>query len=90
MSHEELTEIRKFNRNIDWLKKQSIKSTAQWVKAGVITKATGWNNEEMRTARDRKYVVHEKRVDGFWYDLKSVATNFLINNQSGIALTTPD
>lgn len=54
------------------------KKAIQWVKAGEVSKLTGWNKEGMRRARERKYVMFEKRADGFWYNLNSIAEIFLI------------
>lgn len=77
----ELTTIRKQNERIE--RKLSLimteKKAIQWVKAHVVTKLTIWDREALRRARERKYVVFEKRVDGFWYSLNSIADHFFIN-----------
>jgi hypothetical protein len=51
-----------------------------WVRASVITRLTGWNNEGMRKARDYGYIRY-KEEDGFWYDLDSLHPLHLKKNR---------
>lgn len=70
---EVLFEIKKFNRNCEWLRKRDKEEKkSHWVKASVIKKATGWDYEGMRKAREHGYVKYKKENGGFFYDLSSI------------------
>jgi hypothetical protein len=72
------TEVIRLERKIDKLLKIT-QPKKVWVKAGVITSMTIFNNnEKMREARDNGYVEFEKREDGFWYNLNSVHEKFFL------------
>jgi len=49
------------------------------VKVGAVVKATGWNREMLRKARELKWVEWDKRNGHFYYDLNSIDKKFLIN-----------
>jgi len=51
-------------------KKKPAKET--WVKVGIITSLTGWNNEGMRKARLNGLIDWKKTDSGFWYLLESL------------------
>lgn len=52
----------------------------KWVKVGAVKKLTGWNKEELRSARVNGYV-KTKKENGLWYDLSSIDSRFIINIQ---------
>lgn len=66
----------RLERKVDKLLK-IMQPRPMWVKAGVITSLTIFNNsEKMREARENGYVSFEKRDDGLWYDLNSIHEKF--------------
>jgi hypothetical protein len=64
--------INQFNKNVEWLKAKELKDTRRWVKVGVIKKMTGWNNEEMRRARETGMVDWKRDDNGYWYSPESI------------------
>lgn len=75
ISAEVLQEIKKFNRNVEWLKKKELKTN--WVKASVITDLTGWDKHSLWLARKNGYVKYKKDGSTFWYDPSSLTDIFL-------------
>ena len=71
LSSEDRKLIRDFNRNIHWLKAQSLKNEKRWVKARVITTMTGWDSQKMARAR-KSGEVEWKRDNGIWYNPESI------------------
>jgi hypothetical protein len=63
MTPEEKKLIRDFNRNIEWLKHQSMKN-AVWLTAQQLTSRTGWSKEALRRKRDNKEIVFKKASTG--------------------------
>ena len=79
MSTEELKIIKEFNRNVAWLKTQTLKDKKQvWAKVSKVKELTGWDHEGMRKARDNGYISWEKREGEIWYDLNSIDEKFII------------
>lgn len=64
--------LQRIERKLD----KQAKPKKQWVKVGVVTKATGWDHEKMRQARENNYIDY-KRENGFWYDLNSLLPHFI-------------
>ncbi len=71
LSPEILKELRQFNRNIEWLKAQAVKSRGNWVKVSVVRDCTGWTENQLRRMRENGGV-QVKRENGIWYDLNSI------------------
>lgn len=74
MTNEQLAIIKEFNRNVRYLRERDRKNNT-WVKSGTIKRITGWNNEEMRKAREQG-LVEWKREKGIWYLLESIPEIF--------------
>lgn len=50
-----------------------------WVGPRWLTKLTGWNNEDLRQAREQNIVVYKASEGGGWlYQLESVPEQFII------------
>lgn len=62
------------------------KKKVNWVKAPVVTKATGWDSNGMRQARENGYVQYKiEKVDGrkvFLYDIDTIHPIHLKNEKS--------
>jgi len=78
LTAEELSEIKKFNRNVEWLKKKEIKT--DWVQATAIRKLTGWSVSYMERARHNGYVRFKKNGNRYLYDPSSIPAIFLKSN----------
>lgn len=73
-----LTELKKFNRNVEYLKKRDKEeSPGTWVKSTHITKITGLNGEGMRKLRNQGLVKVKKDETGIWYLLESVPKHLI-------------
>lgn len=70
------TELARLEKKLDQVLR-FVKRKPMWVKASVITRLTGWNKEQMRTARENGYVEYEKREDGIFYDLNTLHEKFI-------------
>ncbi len=69
MSTEELQEIKKFNRNIEWLKKQTLKPVAM-VTARQVTQALKIDREQLRRMRVSGQIEFVKaKTGGYRYKL---------------------
>jgi hypothetical protein len=77
LSPEDRKLILDFNRNVSWLKSQTLKDSTKWVKSSVITGMTGWDSQQMRRARLNGSIVWKKDDKGFWYDPSSIAKEHL-------------
>lgn len=81
MSTEELTEIKKFNKNIEWLKKQSIVKKEQWVNVTELMSHTkNLDKDKLRRLRDTNRIEFKDNGTGGWlYNLNSVPAIYLNN-----------
>lgn len=70
-THEELQEVKKFNRHIEWLKRKELKE-GYTASAGEVMKITGWSREKLRGHRERGTVRSKKMGNRFRYDLSSL------------------
>lgn len=70
-THEELQEVKKFNRNVEWLKRKELKESYT-ASAGEVMKITGWSREKLRGERTRGTVRSKKYGTNFRYDLSSL------------------
>lgn len=68
-------EIKKFNRNVEWLKKRELKS--EWVRSEVIRQLTGWSGDDVEKARRNNYIRYKKEGNRYWYDPSSIPSVFL-------------
>lgn len=63
--------VERIERKLSMLMQEKKKGT--WVKAGVVTKATGWNGNRMRIARENGYVEYKKGDKGsYFYNIESI------------------
>lgn len=73
--------ITTLNRNTEILSKK--KSTAVWVSAHEITKATGWNPERMRRERIAQSIEFKRsKTGGYRYNLNSINEKFIIKQSA--------
>lgn len=70
-THEELQEVKKFNRHIEWLKRKELKE-GYTASAGEVMKITGWSRDKLRGERERGTVRSKKYGAKFRYDLSSL------------------
>jgi len=67
MTPEELQEIKKFNRNVEWLKNQSLKP-GNWITANEYNKKHGTNRDTLRQRRLKGQVEFKRsKTGGFLY-----------------------
>lgn len=73
LSAEALQEIKKFNRNIEWLKKRdAVAAPKSWVRPSVIMKKHGWSRAQLDTARRNGYIEWKKDGNHILYNPLSV------------------
>ncbi|WP_152267029.1 hypothetical protein [Agriterribacter humi] len=70
-THEELQEVKKFNRHIEWLKRKELKE-GYTASAGEIMKITGWTKDRLKGERERGTIRSKKYGTQFRYDLSSL------------------
>lgn len=68
---EALIEIKKFNKNCEWLRSQQLKKK-EWAKVSAVRKLTGMSREELRRARDKNVIEFKKDSSGIWYNILSI------------------
>lgn len=74
-----MSEIRAFNRNVDWLRKRELKDKCT-ASAADVMKATGWTYEQLRHRKNNGFV-KAKRINGkFRYDIESIPKHLIINS----------
>jgi hypothetical protein len=71
--------ITDFNRNVAWLKAQTLKDTTRWVKVSKIKSLTGWTRNDLKNARRNGSIVFKRDDKGVWYDPSSIAPEHLKN-----------
>lgn len=69
-------------KRIERMLEELIRPKPHWVKARVITKLTGWDNQKMRQARNGGVVKWKKGKDGIWYDLNSLHPHLIKKEQT--------
>lgn len=50
---------------------------AKWVKVSIIKRLTKWDRRDLYRARENNLVRMERRADGIFYDLNSLAKEFI-------------
>lgn len=66
-NNELLAEIKKFNRNVEWLKKRELKEKFT-ASASEIMSLTGWTRERLRGERKRGGVKYDKATERYSID----------------------
>lgn len=77
ISAEVLQEIKKFNRNVEWLKNKELSASTKWVRASIILRKTGWKRSDLATARRNNYINWKQRGKITTYDPDSINKDFL-------------
>jgi hypothetical protein len=84
LSAEALAEIKKFNRNVEWLKLRELKQTTSWVRANVILNKTGWSRSQLATARNNGYINYKLKKKSFFYNPDSINKDYLAATKNGL------
>ena len=70
-THEELQEVKKFNRHIEWLKRKELKE-GYTASAGEVMKITRWTKDRLKGERERGTIRSKKYGARFRYDSSSL------------------